>query len=209
MFDKFILRLSIFTLFLIAASVPTRQTLADDTLAARKNGYKGEVIFIRGGFDVFSKGLDEMAAKLVKRGFTAQVLQHTQTRSITAKIISNQTRYGRKPVVLIGHSWGANAAITIARSLKQKGIRVDYLASVAATNPSPVPSNVRKATSYYFQKDGWGKPVRRDTGTRGIVKNIDMSKTPGVNHFNIDQNPRIQRQVIQNVLRFIGRKRRT
>lgn len=180
----------------------------DQIIAAKRARHRADVIFMRGGFNVFSNGLDEMAKKLVKRGVKVDVVSHKSEAAVLEKIVSNRKRFGRKPIVLVGHSWGANATIRIAQQLKKKGIRVTYMATFAATNPGKIPSNVRKATNYYFAKDGWGKPVARGPGARGNIKNIDLSKTPGVHHFNIEEFPKLQRQVIRNVLRFIGRKKR-
>ena len=187
---------------------PTGVTSIESKIVARRNSFSGDVIFVRGGFDVFSKGLDQMAAKLRKRGVKARVVSHTNTAKTVAEILKHQKRFGRKPVVLIGHSWGANEVIRIAEGLLKKRIRVNYMVTFAATNPPPIPRNVLKATNYYFKKDGWGKPIRRGRGTRGRLKNIDLSTTPGVHHFNIDEFPKLQRQVIRNVLRYIRVRKR-
>lgn len=172
-------------------------------LAASKISFAGDVIFVRGGFNVFSSGLDQMAAKLRKRGIKSQVISHTSTTLTVAKIVKRQKRFGRKPIVLIGHSWGANEVIRIAQGLLKKRVQVSYMVTFAATNPPPIPRNVLKVTNYYFKKDGWGKPIRRGKGARGRLKNIDLSTTPGIHHFNIDESPKLQRQVIRNVLRYV------
>lgn len=180
---------------------------AEQVELAKKARYRGDVILIKGGFNVFSDGLDTIAGKLRKRGLKVHVRRHSEYQSIAAGIIANQKKHGRKPIVLIGHSWGANSAIKIAKILRKKRLRVNYLASFAATDPEPVPSNVRKLTNYYFKTDGWGKPVKRGRGFRGTLKNIDMSKKKSVHHFNVEQQPRLQSQVIRNVLRHFRSKR--
>ncbi|WP_156798476.1 alpha/beta hydrolase [Ahrensia sp. R2A130] len=174
---------------------------------AREQAYFGELILVRGGFGVFSRGLDGMAAKLKKRGLNPNVISHVREDSIVDEIIANQKKYGSKPVVLIGHSWGANSVMKIAAGLRKAKIKVDYVASFAATNPLPAASNIRKVTNYYFSGEGWGKPVRRGRGFRGNLTNVDLSERPGINHFNIDEDPTVQKQVIQNVVRFMPRKR--
>ena len=174
---------------------------------AAKSRYYGEVIFIRGGFNVFSRGLDEMSAALEKSGIKSRVFQHTEAEKITTEIITNQKKYGRKPIVLVGHSWGANALIRIAESLKKKRLRVNYAATFAATAPDPVPKNIRKLTNYYFKSDGWGKPIIRKKGFRGILKNIDVSKYKEIHHFNIEKQRRLQNQVLKNIIRVLRIKR--
>ncbi|MEN0041076.1 MAG: alpha/beta hydrolase [Pseudomonadota bacterium] len=174
---------------------------------ARKRSFQGNLVFVRGGFNVFSRGLDAMAADLKKRGLKPTVVSHYAENDIVETIIANHKKYGRKPVILVGHSWGANSVLKIAAGLSKAKIRVDYLVSFAATNPLPAAPNIRKLTNYYFSEDGWGKPVVRGRGFRGNLKNIDLSKRSGINHFNVDEDPKVQKQVIANVLRFMGRKR--
>jgi len=164
---------------------------------------RGDVYLLRGFGDVFSKGLDEIGKKLNQSGIDAKVIGHGQWQTALKTIVANRKRYGKRPVVLIGHSLGANAAIRIARGLKRENIRVNYMATFAATDPSPVPSNVRRATNYYFAKNGWGEPLRRGNGFRGRLRNIDFSKDKKVGHFNIDEQPKLHRQVIANTRRHL------
>lgn len=173
---------------------------------AQANRYAGDVFLLRGFADVFSRGLDEIGEKLKTEGIEAQVISHRSWETALRTIIANQEKHGRKPVVLIGHSLGANAVIQIAEELKKRRIRVNYLVTFAATNPQPVPSNVGKATNFYFATDGWGLPLRAGPGFRGQLKNIDFSKSETVGHFNIDEQERLQRQVIDNTKRFIDGK---
>lgn len=176
---------------------------------ARKPVYRGEVIFIRGGFNVFSRGLDQMAAKLEKNGVKTRIYQHKELKRVASEVIANQKKFGRKPIIMVGHSWGANALLEVAEILRKKRLRVNYAATFAATEPSPVPSNVRKLTNYYFKTDGWGKRVVAGKGFRGRLKNIDMSNKPDVHHFNIEKQTRLQNQVINNVLRILRLRRRS
>ncbi len=192
-----------------AATTPTfaAQTKTTIELAAKRNKHRGDVYLLRGFAGVFSRGLDNIGSKLAGRGVKAKVISHSDWVVATNQIIANQKRYGRKPVVLIGHSLGANAIIRMATELKKKRIRVDYMSTFAATSPTLVPSNVRKITNYYFKTDGWGKPVKVARGFRGRLKNIDFSKSSTVGHFNIDKQPRLQAQVINNVLRIVKRRK--
>ena len=188
---------------LISNASATENGMAATIQLAKKGRFQGDVILVRGGFDVFSRGMDQMATKLVKKGVKAKVFKYTQTKQIADHIISNQKKFGRKPIVLIGHSWGANAIIRVAKILEKQKLKVTYMATFAATAPEPAPTNIKKLTNYYFKKDGWGKPVSTMKGFRGRLKNIDMSNNPEIHHFNVEEQPRLQNQVIRNVLRFV------
>ena len=178
-------------------------TNSSDLVIAKRARFAGDVILIRGGFNVFSRGMDQIAAKLAKRGVKTTVIQYTSSQSALATILSNQKQHGRTPVILIGHSWGANAVIRIATALEKKRVTVTYAATFAATNPDPIPGNIRKITNYYFKTDGWGEPIKRSPRFRGRLKNIDLSKKTDVHHFNIEEQLELQNQVIRNVLRLI------
>ena len=197
---------AILTFGLVSATNSHAQSGSAEQIAARK--ISADVVLLRGFANVFSRGLDEMGATLKKRGVPAHVAHHREWKSLADEIIANRKKFGRRPIVLIGHSLGANAILRMAQELRKKRITVNYMVTFAATAPPPVPSNVRKLTNYYFKTDGWGKPIAKGKGFRGNLKNIDFSKSKTIGHFNIDKQPRLQRQVIRNVLRFVGAKNR-
>jgi pimeloyl-ACP methyl ester carboxylesterase len=162
----------------------------------------GEVYMLRGFGDVFSRGLDEMTTTLGERGIDARVVSHTAWRRVLRSILDDRQRFGPRPIVLIGHSLGANAVIAIAEELKQRNISVRYVATLAATGPDPVPSNVERADNFYFATHGWGEPLVPGAGFSGSLRNLDFSDDSDVGHFNIDKQPKIQRELLANIVRY-------
>ena len=175
--------------------------------AAARSGFKGDVVFVRGGFNVFSGGLDALAQKLGKKGVTSRIYRHTQVNQIVRSIRRNQKLYGRRPIILIGHSWGANTILNVARILRDHKLNVRYMVTIAATNPNVAPGNIQKLTNYYFKQNGWGKPVQAVKDFRGVLKNVDMSKDAQVHHFNVDDHPEVHSHIINNVVRFLRAKK--
>lgn len=184
------------------ASQPSQQ------IALRRHRYQGDVYLLRGFGDVFSRGLDDMGAKLQSLGIDAKVGRHTDWRRATTAIIANQKKYGRVPVVLIGHSLGANAIIRIAEKLQRHKITVQYLATFEPTEQLEIPSNVKRAVNYYLSNSSMGLPLKKQRGSRGSFKNINLVSVPGVGHFNIDEQKNLQKKVISRVLRFVKPNRR-
>ncbi|MEW9835634.1 thioesterase domain-containing protein [Mesorhizobium marinum] len=166
---------------------------------AASTRYRGDVYLLRGFGDVFSEGLDQLGADFAKAGVPFKVVSHGNWRGVATTIIANQKKSGPKPVVLIGHSLGANNAIRVAQRLKTAGIKVTWLVTLAATAPPLVPSNVRKVTNHYFSHGGWGAVVHPGPGFRGRLENIDHAGKAEIGHFNLDQQPAIQRALLRRV----------
>lgn len=171
--------------------------------ATAKQGYAGDVYLLRGFADIFSRGLDELGTKLADRGIDVRVIGHGAWESAASTIIANQKRFGSKPVVLIGHSLGANAAILMAERLRARNIEVQYLVTFAATAPEPVPGNVARVANYYFATHGWGEKLVAGAGFHGALDNKDYSQSQDIGHFNIEKQADIHRDVIRNVLGII------
>ena len=182
---------------------PPQEILPAYELAARKFNYQGDVFLLRGFANVFSRGLDQISAELNARGIKAEVFHHTSWRYAARTIIANQKKYGRVPVVLIGHSLGANAIIRIAERLKKHKIRVQYLATFEPTQSLKVPSNVAVAVNYYLSNSSMGLPLKKARGSRGSFENKNMISIEGIGHFNIEEQPVLQRTVINRVMRYV------
>ena len=180
------------------------QAVTDDTAAvATALAFPGDVYILSGGFGVFSTGLNKLKTELKQKGVTASLVSYQTWRSVAQKIIDHRRKYGRQPIVIIGHSLGANNAILIANALKKKSIQVDLIVSYASTAPMMVPSNVRNVFNLYFKSGGWGGVFKSESDFAGALNNIDMSNQPGMDHFNLDDSPVLRDEVIRNVLRYV------
>src|SRR6478752_721118 len=85
---------------------------------------RAHVYLLRGLMNIFSLGMDQLAAKIAQRGIAASVHNHAEADAIVAEIAAHYRAGDRGPVILIGHSLGANAVMTIAQSLNRDGIPV-------------------------------------------------------------------------------------
>ncbi len=73
------------------------------------------VILLRGWFGVFSTGLDSVADQLKQRGIEAEVAGHLNWSNEVAEILRERSAGRTGPLVLVGHSQGANNIIDMAR----------------------------------------------------------------------------------------------
>ncbi|MHC5232785.1 lipase [Brucella sp. LJL56] len=167
------------------------------------NSPKADVYLLRGFGDVFSTGIDEIGKQLQANGVDAHVEGHQAWRFVLNKILADQRKNPRAPVILIGHSLGANAIIDIAAALEQKGIQVAYMATFAATAPAPLPGNIRRVVNFYFKQHGWGLPLTAGPRFRGSLDNRDFSDMKDIGHFNIEKQRPLQSEVVRNVLGIV------
>jgi len=173
----------------------------------------GNVYLIRGLIGVFSTGMDDLAVKLNERGIRAHVFQDAQHSLLSDAIIRNyRDKPNREPLVLIGHSYGADGVVRAARAVGEKGIEVDLLITLDPTIPPNVPRNV-KATYDFFQPQPTdfiplfrGVPLKQDPDATGKLVNIDLRKDrrdlldAGTNHINIDKSPKVHEEILRLVM---------
>ena len=157
------------------------------------------VLLLRGWFGVFSTGLDGIADALKANGINAEVAGHLYWETAVADIIRERAEGKVRPLVLVGHSQGANNVIDMARALRAHNIKVDLLVTLAPFMQNPIPGNVVHAIDYY-QSPGWGAPLEPDRGFHGVLQNINMDGDWGANHMNVDKNPRVQNDIVREVV---------
>jgi pimeloyl-ACP methyl ester carboxylesterase len=173
------------------------------TLETARKTSSGTIVFLRGISGVFSLGLDQMSNDLSRRGLKSEVIPHDRWQSVGNRIIANRTRNGAGPVVIIGHSLGANAAIRLARYLQGRKIPVRFLATLDPTVRQAVPSNVEKADNYYLPGSLLGKPLVGEPGFTGTLRNIKLETTVTFGHFSMDEDDRLQRALMTSILNAV------
>ena len=81
------------------------------------------VYLMRGLFGVFSLGMDDLAGKLNNTGFRAGVYGYDVWQTIADQIVERRSNGHTGPVVIIGHSLGANATFDVADNLNTRDCR--------------------------------------------------------------------------------------
>ncbi|HLL90166.1 MAG TPA: hypothetical protein VK324_12775, partial [Tepidisphaeraceae bacterium] len=89
-------------------------------------GTPPHVYLIRGWRDLYSGGIDRLAAQLREAGVDAAVYKEDQHADLAAALAARRPR----PLVLIGFSYGADDAIAVARRAP-----VDLLVTVDPVTP--------------------------------------------------------------------------
>ena len=174
----------------------------------------GNAYLLRGFIGVFSTGVDDLTRQINRSGVRAHVYQDDQWGAL-AREIAREYKGVRdaEPLVLIGHSYGADDVIRIARELDKANVFVDLLVTLDPVTPPTVPKNVRQALNIYQSNGAWdalpflrGVPVRQDAQFTGRLDNFDIKKDrrdllePGTDHFNIEKKNAVHEEVLGYVL---------
>ena len=170
--------------------------------AAARGGGSGHVYLLRGLLNVFSLGMDDLAAKLQARGVSASVHNHADWQGI-ADSIAEKYKAGRHgPVILIGHSLGADAVMIQAEYLGKKGVPVALVVPFDGTGSYAASPNVARVMNLTQRDYAY---MRRGTGFKGNLQNIDVSKDSSIDHITIDKSARLHNMVVGAVLGVLGR----
>jgi len=162
----------------------------------------GHIYLLKGLANVFSTGLDVLDQKLIQRGYSATVHSYLTYEELAAEAARLQ-KSGKGPIVIMGHSSGADAAISMAEVMKTLGAPVALVVTFGPTINLVAPSNVSQVINYYFGT----LPVAKGPGFRGTISNVDLSGDADINHLNVEKIVRLHTSVIARVQALLGHGR--
>jgi hypothetical protein len=157
------------------------------------------VYLMRGLLGIFSLGMDELAGKLNNRGFRANVYGYEVWQTIADQIVERRRAGHNGPVVIIGHSLGANATFDVADNLNARDVPVLLAVIFDATEVRRVPANVTAFINFYA-RDGFGHRAVAGPGFLGELDNFDLSADGTITHTNIDALGQFHQLVIDKLL---------
>jgi len=160
----------------------------------------GHIYLLRGLAGIFSTGLDTLDEKLLQRGYASTVHSHDSYEALAAEATRFQ-KNGKGPIIIIGHSLGADAAIFMAEKMKSAGARVALVVTFGPTMNLVAPSNVLQVINYYTGNT----LVTKGPGFKGAISNINLNAAPDINHLNIEKSNRLQANVISKIQAIAGR----
>jgi pimeloyl-ACP methyl ester carboxylesterase len=175
--------------------VPSISVSAAQTSTSR---YRDHVYLLRGAFNVFSLGMDEIASKLQRQGINATVYNYLAWPQLAEEAAAEYKSGRVRTIILVGHSSGAMAVTSMAARLGQLGVPVKLAIGLDPTTREAVSGNVSRYINYYVA-NGLGERVDRSRQFSGVLENVDVEKNPNIGHFNIDKNEALQERVIREI----------
>ena len=184
---------------LLAAPVPSRLQAPSGLVQvqARNLNTNAQIVLMRGLANVFSRGMDEMSERLTGPGFSPRLINHRGWQVAADTIAENYRAGNRAPIIIIGHSLGANAGFRLAKRLQSQNIPVAYLAVFDPTQSLAVPGNVDTFVNFYINRTG--RPAQFSPTRNQSKVNLNLTTSPGITHTNIDQTRRLQDIVIGRI----------
>lgn len=183
---------------ILLLGLPIGGTLAKAMSTAQPRHH---VYLIRGFMNVFSLGMDDIAAKLHQQGIYATVHNHLAWAELAQEAAAGY-KSGRVPtIILVGHSLGATAVTKMAARLGELGVPVALAIGLDPVYQTAASGRVARYVNYYISS-GVGKDVKKTRQFSGTLQNIDVEK-PNIGHLNIDKNPDIERKVIAEIRAII------
>jgi len=200
----------ILTTFFLASCIDlaVNQNRHKQTLVKKKSFVKGEIYTMRGGLGgVFSKGMNHLEDTLADNyQISASSTVWFKAKGLSDSIIKRyKANEIHGPIILVGHSLGANDQIGVARFLAKENIPVALLITIDPVLPLRIPANVKQEINIYkpsFVPLFSGMSLKADNPklTRIENLNVDTLKGMGVNHFTIDKHQYVQKLMVDKIL---------
>jgi hypothetical protein len=163
---------------------------------------RAHVYLLRGLMNIFSLGMDKLAEELKGRDVYATVHSYSEWQTLADQAAVDYKAGKEAPIILIGHSLGADAVMEMAAYLGRQGVPValavpfDCTKSFAASDNIARVLNLTHGGSYTF--------IRGGPGFHGTLANVDVSSDPSIEHINIDKSPQLHARVVAEVLAVVG-----
>lgn len=155
------------------------------------------VYLMRGLLNIFSLGMDQLAAQIARNGIDASVYNHSVEETVVGAIVQKYRAGDHGPYILVGHSLGADAVMVMAQQLNAQGVPVALVVPFDGTGSYAAPANVTcvfnlTQRSYAYMQAG--------AGFHGKLSNVDVSSDTSIDHVTIDKSPRLQAMALKEIL---------
>src|SRR5271155_3654104 len=165
---------------------------------------RAHVYLLRGLMNIFSLGMDTLADELNRRGVYATVDNHADWQDLADSAAAKYKAGTEGPIIIIGHSLGADAVMEMSAYLGAKGVPVALAVPFDGTQSFAASGNIQRVLNLTQRSYAY---MRKGPSFKGTLVNFDVSSDPSIDHLNIDKSPRLHAKVIGEVLSVVGSHR--
>src|SRR6476646_9987768 len=162
---------------------------------------RAHVYLLRGLLNIFSLGMDNLAEKIQRHGIHATVHNHTEWQTLADNAAAAYHAGKEGPIIIVGHSLGADAVMQMSAYLGQKGVPVALAVPFDARGSYATSRNVRRLLNLTHAGYGY---MSRGAGFHGSLSNVDVSSDANIDHLNIDKAARLHTRVVAAILEVAG-----
>jgi pimeloyl-ACP methyl ester carboxylesterase len=152
--------------------------------------------------NIFSLGMDSLAEELKRRDVDATVHSYGEWQTLADQAAADYKARKEAPIILIGHSLGADSVMEMAAYLGRKAVPVALVVPFDCTKSFAASDNVAHVLN--LTHSGTYASIRGGPGFHGTLAIVDVSFDPSIDHINIDKSPRLHERVVAEVLAVIG-----
>jgi pimeloyl-ACP methyl ester carboxylesterase len=166
-------------------------------VTGRDDASHAHVYLMRGLLNIFSLGMDQLAAQIQRNGIDASVYNHSVEESVVTAIVQKYRGGDHGPYILVGHSLGADAVMVMAQQLNAQNVPVALVVPFDGTESYAAPANVSCVVNLTQRKYAY---VQAGAGFHGKLSNVDVSSDTTIDHITIDKSPRLQALALKEIL---------
>jgi LysM domain len=183
----------VFAALLIAASLAATGQAASAQTAGEP---RGRAYLFRGLIGLIDWGMDELAARVAKSGVQANIDSHLTWSSMANQAIADYRR-DPKPISVVGHSIGGDAAVQFAEALGAAHVPVALLITYDPNRSAhSIPANVERYIDLYQSSNILGGgDLGPGRGFHGHYAAFNLKDRSEIIHVNMDKFEGIQAQI--------------
>jgi hypothetical protein len=167
----------------------------------KPHGPRAHVYLLRGLLNVFSLGMDSLGEELNRHGIETTVDNYADWMGLANQAAARYKAGTESPIILIGHSLGADAVMDMAAYLGHRDVPVALVIPFDGTKPLIAPANVGRVVNLTQRVYAYARP---GAGFHGSLANVDVSFDKSIDHITIDKAARTHARAISEVLAVVG-----
>jgi hypothetical protein len=176
---------------------PAPHAVAPHPAVSHDDASRPHVYLMRGLLNIFSLGMDQLAAQVARNGIDATVYNHSVEESVVGAIVQKYRGGDHGPYILVGHSLGADAVMLMAQQLNAQGVPVALVVPFDGTGSYAALANVSCVVNLTQRKYAY---MQAGAGFHGKLSNVDVSSDTTIDHVTIDKSPRLQAMALKEIV---------